>query len=109
MGREISVVGRDVLCYVRSPCSALALGFAGEVGPTQLTSNELSAMAFEVALVSRVRSALPPGTSVLGGEGGSVLVDGAGPSSHRGSIQDTCFGSTPVFGRISVGVERTPP
>ena len=36
-------------------------------------------------------------------------MDGAGPSSHGGSIQDTCSGSALVFRRISVGVGRTPP
>ena len=41
-------------------------------------------------------------------EGGSVLVDGTGPSFPGGSIRDTCSGSAPVFGRISVGVGRTP-
>ena len=59
-------------------------GFAGEIGPTQSPSNALSAVALEDALVSRVGSDLPTGTFVLGGEGGSVLVDGAGPSSHGG-------------------------
>ena len=39
-GREISFIGRDILCYVRSPCSALAgdfgsPSFAGEVDPAQ--------------------------------------------------------------------------
>ena len=65
-------------------------------------------MAFEDALVSRVGSSLAPGTSVLGGEGRSVLVDGAGPSSKGSSIRDTASGSTPVFGCVSVRVGRTP-
>ena len=112
--REISVGGRDVLCYVRSPSSAFGRwfwtpGFAGEAGSTQPPSNVLSAVAFESALVSRVGSALPPGTSVPGGEGGSALADGAGPSSHGGLIWDTCSGSAPVFGCVSVGMGRTPP
>ena len=85
------------------------LASLGEAGSTQSPSNALSAVAFEGALVSRVRSSLPTGTVVPGGEGGSVLVDGAGPSSHGGSILDTCSGSAPVFGSISVGVGRTPP
>ena len=102
------------MCSVHSPCLALAGGFgtpdfAGEVGPPQSTSNVLSAVAFEDALVSRVGSALPTGTFVPGCEGGFVLVDGAGPSSHGGLIQDTCSGSAPVFGCILVGVGRTPP
>ena len=70
------------MCDVRFRRSALAVdfgipGFAGEVGPTQSTSNALSAVAFEDALVSQVGSALPTVTFVPGGEGGSVLVDGA--------------------------------
>ena len=110
-GREVSVGGRDVLCCVHSPRSALAggfgtPGFAGEAGSTQLPSNVLSAVAFEGALVSRVGSTLPTGTVV---PGGSVLVDDAGPSSHGGSIRDSCSGSAPVFRRILVGVGRTPP
>ena len=112
-GREISVGGRDVLCFVRSPRSALAgglgtPGFAGEAGSAQSPSNALSAVEFEDALVSRVGSSLSPGALVLGGEGGFVLVDGAGPFPQGGSIRDTCSRSTPVLGRISVRVGRTP-
>ena len=72
-GRKIAVSGIDVLCYAPPPpCSALAgdfgtPGFAGEVGHTQSTSNVLSVVAFEDALVSRVGSALPTGTFVPGG------------------------------------------
>ena len=40
---------------------------------------------------------------------GSVLVDGEGPSFYRGSIWDTCFGSSPVFGRVLFGVGRPLP
>ena len=86
-----------------------APGFTGEVGSSQSSSNALSAVAFEDALVSRVGSSLAPGTSVPGGERGSVLVDGAGPSSQGGSIRDTSSGSTPVLGCVLVGVGRTPP
>ena len=85
-----------------------APGFAGEVGSSQLSLNALPAVAFEDGLVSQVRSSLAPGASVLGGERGSVLVDGAGPSSPRGSIRDTSSGSSPVLGRVSVWVGRTP-
>ena len=72
-GREIFVGGKDVLCYVCSPHSALAgafgaPGFAGEVGSTQLTSIALPAVAFENVLVSRVGSALPTGPFVPGGD-----------------------------------------
>ena len=81
-----------------------SLGFSGAAGSSQSTSNALSAVAFEDALVSRVGSALVPSTAIPGGEGGSVLVDGAVPSSQGGSIRDTCSGSTPVLGHVSVGV-----
>ena len=84
-------------------------GFAGEISSSQLTSNALSAVAFEDALVSRVGSSLPPGAVVPGGERGFVLVDGEGSSSQGGSIRDTCSGFTPVLGRVSVGVGRAPP
>ena len=57
-----------------------APGVAGEVG-----SSQLSIVAFEDALVPRVGSFLTPSVSVPGGEGGSVLVDGMGPSSPGGS------------------------
>ena len=113
-GQEISVGGGDVLCFVHSPRSALAgdlgsPGFIGEAGSAQSTSNALSAVAFEDALVSRVGSYLPPGGLVPGGEGGFVLVDGAGLSPQGGSIRDTRSGFTPVLGQVSVGVGRTPP
>ena len=85
-----------------------ALGITGEVGSSQSSSNALPAVAFENALVPRVGSSLAPRTSVPGGVGGSVLVDGAGPSSPRGLIQDTSSRPSPVLGRVSVGVGRTP-
>ena len=66
-------------------------------------------MAFEDALVSRVGSSLPLGAVVPGGEKGFVLVDGEGPSSQGGSIQDTRSGSTPVLGRVSVKMGHAPP
>ena len=101
------------MCCVHSPRSALAgglgtPGFAGEASSSQSPSNALSAVAFEDSLVPRVRSSLPPSTLVPGGEGGFVLVDGAGPSPHSGSIRDTRSGSTPVLGRVSVWVGHTP-
>ena len=113
-GREVSVDGGDVLYYVRSSRSALAgglgkPGLSGETSSSQSTSNTLSAVAFEDGLVSRVGSSLPPGAFVPGGEGGFVLVDGEGPSSQGGSIRDTSSRSTPVLGRVSVGVVRAPP
>ena len=36
-------------------------------------------------------------------------MDGAGPSSQGGLVRDTGSGSTPVVGRVMVGVGRTPP
>ena len=101
------------MCFVCFPRSAFAgafggPGFAGEAGSSQSTSNALSAVAFEDTLVSRVGSSLAPGATVPGGEGGSVLVDGTGPSSQGGLIRDTCSRSTPVFGCVSVGVGHTP-
>ena len=84
-------------------------GFAREVGSSQSTSNALSAVAFEDALISRVGSSLAPGTTVLGGEREFVLVDVERPSSQGGSIRDTRSGSTPVLGRVLVGVGHTPP
>ena len=112
--REISIGGGDILCFGRSPSSALAGAleppdFAGEAGPSRLPSNALPAVAFEDALVPRVKFSFPSGAPVPGGAGGPVLVDGAGPSSLGGSIRDTCSRSTPVLGRLSVGVGRTPP
>ena len=78
-------------CFVLCPLPRSALagdfgtpGFTGEVGSSQSPSSALSAVAFEGALVSRVGSALPTGTILPGGEGGSVLVDGAGSSPHGG-------------------------
>ena len=106
----------ETFCTLSAPPARSALaggfgspGFAGEVGSSQSTSNALSAVAFEDALVSRVGSSLAPGTTIPGGEGGSVLVGGAGPSSQGGSIRDTGSGSTPVLGLVSVGVGCTPP
>ena len=36
-------------------------------------------------------------------------MDGEGPSLDGGSIRDTCAGSSPVLGRVFVGVGRSPP
>ena len=66
-------------------------------------------MATEDALVPRVRPSLASGGFAGGSETGSGLVDGEGPSVDGGSIRDTCAGSSPVFGRIFVGVGRSPP
>ena len=112
-GVEISISGGEVSFY-RIPCSAMtgafgAPGITGEVGPSRSSSNSLPAVAFEETLVPRVRSSLAPGTSVPGGEGGSVLVDGAGPSPPRGSIRRTSSGPSPVLGRVSVRTGLSPP
>ena len=111
---EKFVGGGDVLYHVCSPRSALAGGFgspgvAGEASSSQSSSNALSAVAFEDALVRRVGSSLLSGAPVPGGEGGFVLVDGEVPSSQGGLIRDTCSRFTPVLGRVSVEVGRTPP
>ena len=82
---------------------------AGEAGSSRASLNALLAVVFENPLVPRVGSSLSPGASVAGGGGGPVLVDGEGSPSHGGSFRDACSGSSLVFGRISVGVGRTPP
>ena len=81
---------------------------AGDAGSSRASSNAFPAVAFEDPLVPRVGSSLSPGASVAGGGGGPVLVDGEGSPSHGGSFRDTCSGSSPVFGCISVGVGLTP-
>ena len=65
-----------------------------------------SAVATEDALVPRVRPSLASGGFARGSETGSDLVDGEGPSADGGSIRDTCAGSSPVFGRVFIGVGR---
>ena len=74
-------------------------GFARAAGPSRSPSDALSAVASQGALVPRVRPSLSSGAFATGSETGSVLVDGEGSSFDRGSIQDTCSGSSPVFGR----------
>ena len=44
----------------------------------------------------------------MGSETGHVLVVGEGPSLGGSSIRDTCAGSSPVFGRVLLGVGRSP-
>ena len=58
--------------------------FAGEACSAQSSSHGLPAVACADALVSRVGSSLATGTVVPVDAGGSVFVDGAGPSSLRG-------------------------
>ena len=97
-----------------SPSSALAgdpgsPGIAGAVGSPRSTSDALLAVASEVPVVPRVRPSLASGGFAGGGETGSVLVDGEGSPVSGGSIRDTCSGSTPVFGRVFVGLGCSPP
>ena len=96
------------------PGSALAgdprsTGFARVPGSSRSSSDALIAVAAEDALVPRVRPSLASGSFAGGSETGSVLVDGEGPSVDGGSIRDTCAGSSPVFGRVFIGVGRSPP
>ena len=57
----------------------------------------------------RVRPSLASGSFAGGSETGSVLVDGEGSPVDGGWIRDTCAGSSPVFGRVFVGVGCSPP
>ena len=57
----------------------------------------------------RVRPSLASGGFAGGSETGPVLVDGEGSPVSGGSIRDTCSGSTPVFGRVFVGLGCSPP
>ena len=97
-----------------SPSSALAgdlgsPGFAGAVGSSRSTSDALLAVASEVPVVPRVRPSLASGGFAGGSETGPVLVDGEGSPVSGGSIRDTCSGSTPVFGRVFVGLGCSSP
>ena len=114
MSREIPDGSGELLCYGLSPSSALAgdpwsPGFARAAGSSRPSLDALSAMASEDALVSRIRPSLSSGGFATGSEMGPVLVDGEGPSLDGGSIRDTCAGSSPVFGRVLLGVGRSPP
>ena len=84
-------------------------GFAGAVGSSRSTSDALLAVASEVPVVPRVRPSLASGGFAGGSETGSVLVDGEGSPVSGGSIRDACSGSTPVFGRVFVGLGCSPP
>ena len=102
------------MCYGISPGSAFAgdprsPGFARAAGSSRSSSNALIAVASEDALVPRVRPSLAFGGFARGSETGSVLVDGEGSPFDGGSIRDTCSGFSPVFGRVFVGVGRSPP
>ena len=102
--QEIPDGSGELLYHGRSPSSALAgdprsPGFARAAGASQSSSDALLAVASEDA----------SGGFAGGSETGSVLVDGEGPSLDGGSIRDTCAGSSPVFGRVLLGVGRSPP
>ena len=79
------------------------------VGSSRSSSDALLAVASEDAVVPRVRPSLASGGFAGGSETGSVLVDGEGSPVNGGSIQGTCAGSAPVFGRVFVGVGCSPP
>ena len=104
----------ESFCTMTSPPgSALAggpgsPGIARASGPSRSPSDALSAVASQGALVPRDGPSLSSGAFASGSETGSVLVDGEG-SFDGGSIRKTCSGSAPVFGRVSVGVGRSPP
>ena len=107
-------VAERFLFHAISPSSALAgdlgsPGFAGAVGSSRSTSDALLAVASEVPVVPRVRPSLASGGFAGGSETGPVLVDGEGSPVSGGSIRDTCSGSTPVFGRVFVGLGCSPP
>ena len=92
--REIPDGSGELLCHGLSPSSALAgdpwsPGFARAAGYSRSSSEALSAVASEGALVSRVRPSLSSGGFATGSETGPVLVDGEGPSLDGGLIRDT--------------------
>ena len=112
--RKIPVGSGKILYHAISPSSALAgdsrsPGIAGAVGSSRSSSDALLAVASEDAVVPQVRPSLASGGFAGGSEMGSVLVDGEGSPVDGGSIRDTCARSSPVFGRVFVGVGRSPP
>ena len=112
--REIPIGSGEILFHAIPPGPALAgdsrsPGFAGAVGSSRSSSDALLAVASEDAVVPRVRPSLASGGFAGGSETGSVLVDGEGSPVDGGSIRDTCAGSSPVFGRVFVGVGCLPP
>ena len=112
--REIPIGSGEILFNAISPGPALAgdswsPGFAGAVGSSRSSLDALLAVASEDAVVPRVRPSLDSGGFAVGSETGSVLVDGEGSPVDGGSIRDTCAGSSPVFGRVFVGVGCSPP
>ena len=111
--REIPDGCGELLYHGCSPSSALAddprsPGFARAAGSSLSPSDAHFAVASEGALVPRVRPSLTSSALATGSETGPVLVDGEGSSVDRGSIRDTCTGSSPVFGRVLFGMGRSP-
>ena len=98
-----------------SPSSALAggLGPPGFAGAVWFPHGRLRMRSLQWHLKSqwspRVRPSLASGGFAGGSETGPVLVDGEGSPVSGGSIWDTCSGSTPVFGRVFVGLGCSPP
>ena len=109
--REIPIGSGEILCLAISPGSALAGDprspcFAGTVGSSRMRSLQWH---LKTQWSPRVRPSLASGGFARGSETGYVLVDGEGSPVNGGSIRDTCAGSSPVFGRVFVGVGRSPP
>ena len=103
----------ELLYHGRSPGSALAgdprsPGFARAVGSSRSLSDAHFTVASEGALVPQVRPSLTSSALATGSEMGPVLVDGEGSSVDGGSIQDTCAGSSPVFGHVLFGMGHSP-
>ena len=114
LAREIPIGSGEILFHAISPGPAVAgdsrsPGVAGAVGSSRSSSDTLLAVAAEDALVPRVRPSLASGGFAGGSETGSVLVDGEGSPVDGDSIRDACAGSSPVFGRVFVGVGCSPP
>ena len=111
--REIPDGCGELLYHGRSPSSALegdprSPGFARAAGSSQSPSDAHFTVASEGALVPRVRTSLTSSVLATRSETGPVLVDGEGSSVDGGSIQDTCTGSSPVFGRVLFRMGRSP-
>ena len=111
--REIHDGCGELLYHGRSPSSALAgdprsPGFARVAGSSRLPSDAHFTVESVGALVPRVRHSLSSSALATGSETGPVLVDGEGSSVGGGSIRDICAGSSPVFGSVLFGMERSP-
>ena len=82
---------------------------AGEAGSPRETQDALDTVAPKVPLVPREGSPPPPGTPVLAGQGGSLLVGGEGPPPQGDELRNTDSGHPPLFGRVPVRVGSSPP